>query len=401
MFKINIGINILAVIVAVTVLLNISVFELEFGYTYYGILILSFIILLVTGKRPHINFWFIILICAALISILFNDIPYFFRPYERLVAFIFVAALTGPFLRTRQLHLFKWQLLKSINFLIVILTLISFVGLILNSPLVYLGRGGFTGFFNHSMMMGPMAAISMLNCIHWGSNSIKKKWWTLYYILAVISFVTCVSAGSRAALLAGVLASLYFYYVKYQSNLKRYLKIILISISIGVLAFPLWEEYTVSIIGKMEYAEERGDIAVTRTHLWKRRLAEINSSPIFGIGFSNDSSKSIKDLYISEGQIEPGSSWLVVLAMTGLLGFIPFSILIISSFYFTYKNKNYHSDLPYLSSLIVFFAIHMLAEGYILSAGSGLFFYMWLLLGVTFIFQKGSYINKPLNSNIN
>ncbi len=375
------------IIVGITFMANISVFQLGLGNVYYGILFTVLIILLITSKRPNLNYLMLLFLGVALLSIIMNDIPYFFRPYERFIIFVLIVSLIGPFLKTKRLDLFKLQLFKTLNIIIVFFVVLSFIGLLIKAPFLY-GRGGFTGFFNHTMMLGPMAAISMLSCLNWGRNTSKKKKRIIYYALVFIGFVVCLAAGSRAALIAGALGSLFFFYKSNKQNLSKFSKIVFISVSLGVLTFPLWEQYTERVIGKIIFSEEQGDLAVTRSYLWERRLEEFNSSPIIGIGFSNDSSQSVNDLFIGEGQIEPGSSWLVILSMIGLLGFIPLIILLILAFYFIYKNKGRIGILPHLGALLVFFMVHMFAEGYVLSAGSGLFFYFWLLMGVISIHQN-------------
>lgn len=373
-------VKILAIAVSVIVLANNSVFNVGLGNVYYAVLIAALAVLLIRGKRPVLNFTMFFFIIACLCSILVNDIPYFFKPLERFAAFVLIVALIGPFVQNPALRVFKNLLFKYLNYLTVVMVLLSFLGLITNSSLVYLGRGGFTGLFNHSMFLSPMGAISMLTCAYYGVTSLNKRKKTIWYLFAFSSFIVCLTAGSRAALMAGIVGILYFFYKINKQNLKQYFKIILATLFIGVISFPLWHSYTDKITQKMEYAEEQGGLLTTRESLWERRLDEFNSSPIFGIGFANDSSQTENDLIIGGGQIEPGSSWLVILSMTGIFGTITFLVLLFKLI--TKEKKKRESFYThYQYSLLIFFAIHLFAEGYLLSAGSGLFFYFWLLLG--------------------
>ncbi|MDP2455208.1 MULTISPECIES: hypothetical protein [unclassified Kaistella] len=97
----------------------------------------------------------------------------------------------------------------------------------------------------------------------------------------------------------------------------------------------------------------------------------------FSIGFDSDS-----------GKVEPGSSWLALLSMTGIAGFILIVFIFLSALIYLFKNKNDYIISGILGSLLLFFMIHMSAEGYILAAGSLLFFYIWLLLGVIEGYKK-------------
>ncbi|TYC08803.1 O-antigen ligase family protein [Bizionia gelidisalsuginis] len=377
----SVHIKIIALLVSLTVLANNFFITLGLGNIYYVVLIAAFAVLVLSRKRPIVNLKMVFFIIACICSILVNDIPYFYKPYERLIAFIIIVGLIGPLVQNPSLKAFKNLLFKYLNTLIVIMVLLSFIGLMLNSSLVYLGRGGFTGLFNHSMFLSPMAAISMITCVYYGTMESNKKKRLAFYIIAISSFIACLTAGSRAALIAGVLGVLYFFYKANQENLKQYYKVLFITFFIGLLSFPLWESYTEKLTEKMEYAEQKGGFFTTRESLWERRLDEFISSPIYGIGFANDSSKTESDLIVGGGQIEPGSSWLVILSMTGLFGTIVFFNMFFGVLRKLNKKTN-NSFNNYLKALLVFFIIHLVAEGYGLSAGSGLFFYFWLLLGI-------------------
>lgn len=391
MFKTKTYINLIAVLVSLTVLANNTAISLGLGSKYYAVFVTALIVLLLSTKRPQINWSMVFFILACYCSVLVNDIPYFYKPFERLAAFVIIIGLIGPLIKTPTLVTFRQLLFKYLNNLIVVMVLISFLGLLANSSLVYLGRGGFTGLFNHSMFLSPMAAISMITCVFYGNKTIVKPQKTVWYLFALSSFIACVTAGSRAALFAGILGVLYFFYKENQNNLTRYFKVLILILFIGAVSFPLWESYTEKIIEKMEYSEAQGGLLTTREKLWERRLDEFKSSPVFGIGYANDSSQTESDLIIGEGQIEPGTTWLVILAMTGLFGMITFLIM----FFKTVASiKAKHSFVHYNKALLLFFVVHLMAEGYGLSAGSGLFFYFWLLLGVMYQIPNLSFKKK-------
>ncbi|MBD3864140.1 O-antigen ligase family protein [Olleya marilimosa] len=391
MFKTKTYINLIAVLVSLTVLANNTAISLGLGNAYYAVFILALVVLLISTIRPQVNWSMVFFILACYCSVLVNDIPYFYKPFERLAAFVIIIGLIGPLIKTPTLVTFRQLLFKYLNNLIVVMVLISFLGLLANSSLVYLGRGGFTGLFNHSMFLSPMAAISMITCVFYGNKTIVKPQKIVWYLFALSSFIACVTAGSRAALFAGLLGVLYFFYKENQNNLTRYFKVLILILFIGTVSFPLWESYTEKIIEKMEYSEAQAGLLTTREKLWERRLDEFKSLPVFGIGYANDSSQTENDLIIGEGQIEPGTTWLVILAMTGLFGMITFLIM----FFKTVASiKAKHSFVHYNKALLLFFVVHLMAEGYGLSAGSGLFFYFWLLLGVMYQIPNLSFKKK-------
>lgn len=375
-------INILAAIVAMSVIIQISSFGFNLGNAYYAILIGVFILLVFLGKKKSINYFMVWLVFAGFISILLNEIPTFFRPYERLIAFVLVSGLIGPMLRSNVLQAFRQRLFITINAILVVMVILSFLGIAAGLPSM-VGRGGFAGLFSHSMILGPMAAIAMLVTINWANqtNSNKKHW--MFLTIAAIAFVTCVATGSRAALLAGVAGVLFFYYKINQGRLTRYARVIIVIAVIGIFSFPLWESYTERLISKMAYGEQQGDALFTRAKLWETRLIEFKSSPIIGVGFAAvDTNISIK-FDKTKGSVEPGSSWLAVLSMTGLLGFIPFLWLTLRYIGYVFRDKSNRKNSAFLGGILFLLIVHMMAEGYVLSAGSGLFFYFWLAMGIT------------------
>ena len=65
--------------------------------------------------------------------------------------------------------------------------------------------------------------------------------------------------------------------------------------------------------------------------------------------------------------------------MTGLMGFIPFMFIMFGAYKKLKSLKN--SNKVLLAGLFTFVSIHMMAEGYILSAGSFLCVISWLIIG--------------------
>lgn len=275
-----------------------------------------------------------------------------------------------------------------LNHGILILVVLSFIGIAAGLPIM-IGRGGFAGFFNHSMMLGPMAAVAMLFAIHRAYTTDKKKKRWLFLGCAALAFITCVASGSRAALLAGVVGGLFYFYKINQGKITRFVRTVIVIMAIGIFSFPLWEPYTASIMGKMAYSEQQGDLLATRDALWESRIREFRSSPLLGIGFASIETSILNNFYdTTGGNIEPGSSWLAVLSMIGLLGFIPFLLLILKYILSLFKEKNNRTHAAFLGGMLFLFIVHMMAEGYVLSAGSGLFFYFWLIMGNIEIFRK-------------
>jgi hypothetical protein len=174
-------------------------------------------------------------------------------------------------------------------------------------------------------------------------------------------------------------ALIYYIGMNFVFFVVRNFKSFLLSIGLLFSSFPLWSDKTENLLNKIEYSENQNDLTASRSMIWLARFEEFKSSPIIGVGFASIGKNDLTNVDKETGKIEPGSSWLAILSMTGLLGFISFlSLLPINDLFKRSKTQNE----KLLLSMVFFFFIHMLAEGYIYSAGSGLFFLFWLVLGV-------------------
>jgi O-antigen ligase len=383
--------KLVVVIIAIVVFGQVSPIKIFPGNLYYTLICGTFILFFIIGTKIHFNFLVLWLVFACFYSIVLNDIPNSFKPNQRFIAFIMVMGLIGPMVCNSALFQFRVRIFAVFGIVIVTSVILSFFGIILNISFM-VGRGGYVGLFSHSMLLGPMAAVSMLISLNWGSTTRILKHKIFFFALSGFSFITCVAAGSRSGLLGGIAGILFYFYKINQGSISLFIKIIIIASGIGLLTFPLWEKYTERLRGKIEYSEKMGDAMVTRTGLWKLRIQEFKSSPVFGVGFASVTASKISIFEDSHGRIEPGSSWLALLSMVGLFGFIPFLFLFISYAKYVWTDKDDIHSSAFLGGMLFLFVVHMMAEGYVLSAGSGLFFFFWELMGIIDLKKNSAYL---------
>jgi len=374
--------NIAVVLISLNVLLRNSVLEIDIGNNYFALFAFVFVFLLSIGRDLQFDFFIMLFVSACLVSILLNAIPAFFRPIERLIAFLMVSCLVGPFFKSDVLLWFRKRLFDLTNLLLVIMVTASFLGIAAGLSLMQ-GRSGFMGFFAHSMVLGPMAAVATLVNLNQAHRSKNRTLRWFYWGLAGAALLCCIAAGSRAALIGVVAGILFHSYKINQGNIVRFTRSVIVSATLIAMSYPIWNPYTAGLMHKMDYAEEQGDLLASRTNFWDVLIIEFESSPIIGIGFASiDPSLSEAGSFDEmSGRVEPGSSWLALLSMVGLLGFAPLAILIIINLVFISNKESQFDDAALNGALLILFIIHMMAEGYVLSAGGGLFFYFWLLLG--------------------
>ena len=205
--------------------LNVSLIPNELGVAYYFCFLGTLITLLFLGSKIKLKPIYIPLIIFISFSIIFNQIPVFFRPIERFISFLIMLFLLSSFLNSHDLWKFRVNLFKYSNYLLVFLTFVSFIFLVLNINInininSYV-RSDFNGVYTHSMVLGPMSAISSLYCFYMMIRADNKRNKYIYIILIIISIITCIAAASRSALL-GLLFSFFIFYTKqYRKSLTK------------------------------------------------------------------------------------------------------------------------------------------------------------------------------------
>ena len=128
----------------------------------------------------------------------------------------------------------------------------------------------------------------------------------------------------------------------------------------------------------------------SREERWSHRINEFTNSPFVGIGFAAISPEYTDEYNIELGIVEPGSSWLTVLSMIGIMGALPIILIIINTWngLKAIYNNNTEDYSILLSGLLSLFYVHLIAEGYIFAGGSFLCFLFWLTLGISYSYPR-------------
>jgi O-antigen ligase len=361
----------------------------------YPVSMVSILILYsISGGKLSFNIPMLCIAFTAILSTLINNPPAYFRSWERLGLFFLISGAISPLIQNNKLNKFRLQLFDWLMKITLIITVISFIGYFFNINYVPVLVGlitpsHFGGITIHSMILGPIAVISMCYALSLVLNKgLTKKVRCIFIIISFISFFTALLAASRAALGAGIVAVLFLFFKLTGKRISRLVNFVIVAVFLLVLSFPVWESYTTKIIEKQEYGRNSGTMIATRNYKWNARIREFNSNPLLGVGYASALKDSGDAIDTISGQIEPGSSWLAVLSMLGILGFIPFVYLFGSNLFFLYKDKNAISAL--LGSILIFFILHMFAEGYVFGGNSFQFFCLWLTLGAVTAYCKNN-----------
>jgi O-antigen ligase len=247
-----------------------------------------------------------------------------------------------------------------------------------------MGRGAFTGIMMHSMLLAPIAGMAVLFSVH---RAIFNRS-ILFLVIAILLLIPCMLAGSRSSILSVIfglvlLLSLGLPKVSLRGGLLLLALIFLVGSSCllfykNFLHSDLTYRYTSTL-------QEKG-LQNTRERLWAARMDEFQDKPLVGVGIGMGYVMKRSGVLQDESgkvNIEPGSSYLAILSMTGLFGAIGFLLVIVRLFRLYLKVNVPRSD-PRLSealAIIAFFSIHLGAEGYIFAVGNSLCLFFWLALG--------------------
>ena len=373
----------LGVFIGLILILNNISFMPSMASVYYVVMFISLLFLLFQSRNIQINGIMIWLYIACFASILLNKVPSLFHPYQRLMSFIIMSALLSPFIISDAFTRFRTQAFATILYLLQYVIILSVILRIFGYGY---DKGYFQGITTHSMMLGPFAALCSLYCILQILGGPLRKYKKIFYwILVALSLFCLLQAASRTAFIAGIISILVFLTVFYKNNIGRYFKRLTVLVIVLVFSFPLWNQY----LDKLQEKNE-GEATLSlnsREIYWYTRIREFESSPFLGIGFASVNIDSTEGSTFNEadGKVESGSSWLSSLSMTGIFGFLALAIIFIIAFVKAWKLWKYAPLLSsFLISMLCFWVLHMMAEGYIYAGGSSMFFCVWILLGIIY-----------------
>lgn len=309
-----------------------------------------------------------------------------FRSWMRYSLFVILLIVVSPLLKNSLAKKFRNRIMRGTLMICTVISALSFFAYFLGinymrnqfdgSVLDYVSNtaGTFGGLTVQSMLLGPISGLGVVTSSYYALS--KSRYKKYFYALAVMCVGSLFFSASRSALIStvcGEMALLYFYSARKSKFTKRIVTLLFV----GVITYPLWNSALEGVISKNVGSIDQGLNTDSRSQKWEVRLAEFSESPIWGVGFC---AVTPRDNYnVNTGVIEPGSSWLAVLSMTGIVGFILFSFLYFRAFLRTLYTYTPRGAL--LGSVLVLLGVHMFAEGHVFSGGSYLCFLVWLTIG--------------------
>ncbi|MBU9952985.1 O-antigen ligase family protein [Bacteroides xylanisolvens] len=361
------------------------------GPICYALLVLYSLSKVFRIKGYTYNIFAALFILIAIISTLVNlsETEAVFKPGQRIVMLILVMIVFSPVITNRSIYAYRKRLFI---YLLAGLSITSFI----SSVLGLLGKrfidGYLVGWYDFPNSLGYAQGLTIIALASLlGVVSLKLKLLCIGGILVTI--VAIPLTGTRTAFYSIPLVMVGYAFLK-SRNIKKLFQILAIVIAGGIL-FLNYVDLDTSIIDRKNKLQEiEGS---SRDALWKARMNEYEQSPIIGIGtFRADMRWSIVN---KNGNVEAGNSFLMMLSMNGLLGFVNFCLLylgVVIPFckYILKKRKSGLSPFEIMLSLVITYNfISMQQTGLLLNVGLYFTGINWLTLSLAYKINRFNTIN--------
>ena len=349
---------------------------------YYAILILY--VFYILKNLRSVNGLLVSFLLYVPLELLLMQPDGVFKPWGRYVLFALVLICNSPLLQGVKCRLYRSLIFKIILFSCAFLGIGScvarFVGInYYDASTDMFSVGAFGGLILHSMLLGPIAGIGCLYMVAlWYKN--KKRWYIIGAVMCLLAVLFSASRSALMAVLAGNVLMLY----KMSGTGSRFMKYVVMITLVASITLPLWESVLDGVIAKNNNNIEAGGAFDSRSVKWDARMKEFKDSPLLGVGFASidPHASDVTELPLTTGIVEPGSSWLCIFSMVGLIG----ALLLLPVFYraiaIAWHNRSDAAAI--ITGVLTLFYVHMFVEGYALSGGSFLAFCLWLTIGVAY-----------------
>lgn len=341
----------------------------------------------------------IFLFIALIASLASDDISF---SLAKFLGLALVVSVLSPLIQSQKACLMRQSVWANLCLGTVFITLFSVFWKLtgLPGPVMYT-RQGFPGITGHSMLFGAFAAIAT---IYLFCKSVSRNNYWLYG-LVLVCFMATISSSSRSAIFATFIGVMVILMLAIKNERLRIFVILSLAIFTCLILLAALVPSEDAFYNFLHLDDLRGKgYNNSRDELWRDRLAEFDDNPYLGLGIGmsyrhRSYDVSLKDkfnpAYVDQiyalpweeqyvGTIEPGSAYLVVLSMSGLIGAASILLLIADEVISLTKMwKNVPPVQQYeIAGIGAFLFIHGVAEGWIYSAGVMLCLLFWLWIGL-------------------
>lgn len=341
------------------------------------------------AKAKKTSLALVLMAAACVLSLVFNHPPAIFKPWYRLGYFLILLLALTPLTASRPLNVFRLNLFLWLMRFCVFIGAGSFIGYFLginymrhNASGMINVAGLFGGLVWQSITLGLLAGLGLvyLIVIHMENRHSGKKELYIRLGLMVACLGSILLSASRSALVATLMGAAYVFFMYFRHSPKKLFRALLALFFLGIVLVPFVQHFGANTLAKQQANVGMGSAISSRSHLWQDRENEFLSSPLFGVGFASQKIISFKQSLVT-GIIEPGTSYGAVFAMTGLLGGVPFLFILFGNLLKRPFRTPGSPPISAAQAALALFSVHMVAEGYVFAAGSGLSAVFWATIG--------------------
>ncbi len=343
------------------------------------------------------------------VTIVVMSPPGYFRSWSRLAYMGLLLLVASPLINSPSLARFRrvvWIVLWWI------LGIYSILSLVIHICEIAYGSGihsyMFRGLFVSRMVCGLICSLTaVVYSVPLFAGRVSRGARVFACMVFAVSLYLVLVSTTRIGFIA-IVAGLAIVF----SRIKVSFRILAIALTslvllVGLMLLVFGDSILIPLNNKIRVYSEVG-MLWSRAALFDARIHEFLSNPIFGVGYASERVLTAFDnfsVWVTTGVIEPGSSWLALLAQTGIIGFLLMAVFvwtvivkayalmhnavpISGSFNFTPDEKIFHDHLNASSSLMcspttivaVFTAllVESLVEGWILAGGAFFALFFWL-----------------------
>ena len=343
------------------------------------------------GDEDRVICWRCLLFLGAIVlSIVCNWIPPFFKPWQRLMQFVFLVIAVSPLIESPDINRIRRHFTMGVMWACGLVSVLSFLAYLTGHGRYLAGIiQGYMGITGHPNFLGMFVMVAMVwfATLHFRSteNWERITWGGCW----LASLIVILLSASRSSTVCALLGTLIVVYLRYWKNMSKLISALFILVLTFVASLPKLLPYMETMMMKgMGGDNETRDALVlaTRGSIWELRLMELRESPWVGVGaYSCDIYLPNASVFYSEntGSIELGSSYLGLLSQMGWIGFLCFLVVVVP---IAIKTVRYalRENTPYaqlMASLLVPIAVHMTVEGYAITAGAVQCVILWMVLG--------------------
>lgn len=332
---------------------------------------------------------------AIVVSIWGNTIPEFFKPWQRFAQFALLAIAASPMITGEDIDRARRQMTMGVLWSAGIIAVLSFAGYILGFGQYAWGIiNGYMGVTGHPNFLGMYVMVAMVwfaalffRCTeNWERITIAGLW-ASFIIVALLT-------ASRASLASGLIGSLIVVYLRLQRSASKLMTAGFVIAGLVFLSLPYLMPYAEVLLKKGANAEDtEAALEMTRGSIWGLRMLEFNESPWIGVGaFACDINLPYADIFYdaNNGSIEQGSSYLGLLAQMGIMGIVIFAIVLLNGLWkaFRYATRQQTPYAQLMLGLMVAIMLHMIFEGYAITAGAVQCVILWFVVGAAYQCDK-------------